>query len=117
MAEPSAPLTSLPADVHVKEDSWVLGIGGLGCRGWMGHLHCGRWKAGHEYLVRERGSNSTAPLRPKLATRRRAHFLRTAGSRALVSGDVTFRFPRLASNGRLLFSGWGEGRFFFFFSL
>lgn len=59
------PLTSLPADVHVKEDPRVLGVGRLGCRGRVRHLHRRRRGAGRGQHVRDRGTNSTAPLRAK----------------------------------------------------
>ena len=50
--EYQTPLTSLASNVHVKEDSGITGVGGLGFGGWVRHFDLQtRLEAGSEYLV------------------------------------------------------------------
>lgn len=85
-------LTSLPANVHVKEDPRVLGVGRLGCRGRVRHLHLRHRGAGRGQHVRDRRTNFTAPLRAKRAARWKRYFRHGVGSGTLVSTSAPL-FP------------------------
>lgn len=97
VAEPFAPLTSLPADVHVKEDPRVLGVRGLRCWGRMRHLHLQTLENETRGPRARDGLTRYSALRDKLATRGRA--TSCAPPEAALELPVTspFQFLRVAT--------------------
>lgn len=86
-------LTSLPSDVHVKEDSRITGVGGLSLRGRVRHIELQLGLgANSENLVGAQQLTPKATFSAKICPRRwRATSGVKPGSRALTSGASSWR--------------------------